>query len=1184
MVLTKESFMKKISVVFLVFTMFFFAACGGGGNSGKNNGREPTDCTDDDCGICTPGETRPCYDGPDGTEGVGICKAGVETCLAGKEWSECAGQVIPQDEICDNGIDENCDGRDCEPCTPGETRPCYDGPDGTEGIGICKAGVETCLEDGNWGECSGQVTPQEETCDNGIDEDCDGDDCTVPPVCEFLESGKTCEVTQGNGAKLIKGNVLSGDKIYKEVLIGQDGFIACAGNDCHNEEAANGATVINCPCATVTPALINGHDHLGYVNNMPGDWKNERFDHRHEWRKGKNGHTKLDVPGGATVVQKQWAELRQLMAGTLAITGSGGAKGFLRNIDQNFVDTFGLDGMDVKYQTFPLGDSNGNMVESGCSDYKMDTASVLQADCYLPHVSEGINKAARNEMLCLTGRQEGGIDLAKENSAFVHSVGIIAEDGEELAKSKTAIIWSARTNVSLYGNTAPVTMLKNQGVLIGLGTDWVASGSMHILRELACVDYLNKNHFAKTFSDYEIWQMATVNNAAALRILDVTGAIRPGLVGDIVVFDARDAVNPYRAVIEGHEKKVALVLRGGQVFYGDADVVSALDKANECEAISVCDVDKKVCVKEIGMTLSEFQNANSDQYKLFYCGTPEDEPTCVPQRTRSQDESNPYSGPTATDTDGDGIVDEEDNCPDIFNPIRPVDNGRQADSDGDEIGDACDKCPLAKNVDNCDAVDPDDKDGDGVPNALDNCPFDSNPGQEDSDGNTVGDACDLTVTTIYDIKKGGIQTGRRVTVEGIVTVFKSNNFFMQVDPADHDATLKEQFSGIYVYKSTLPVNVGDKVRVSGKVMDYYDQLQIANIESVEVVKANKGVPDFVTVDPAKVKNDGEQKDAYNGVLVRVENVDVTEAADSYHVFGVTGGLKVDDDFYSFVDPEVGTHFAEIRGVLAYTFSNSKILPRFAEDYVIDNCGNSSCDESWSQCEPATGECIPKEGFCDSKEECLGEGRVCDIATHQCAEGDPCAEVECEAEYSECSGYYGTCVAKEGMCINSSDCTASEECDLTTHTCREIPSILKNGGFESWTDGLPDFWKGSTTNITAGNIVKETENLHSGTAALKLLGISSGSKRFSSQAVSLDAGTYSCEFYATGTASAGPRVYYNGTYASGAIAYTELSSSWQKLTHSFTLDSAVTDFEFLFYVKAAATGDYIIVDDIVCTKN
>ena len=957
----------------------------------------------------------------------------------------------------------------------------------------------------------------------------------VPETVECAElpvlTGKTCNVTPGNSTKLIKGNVLAGNIVYVggELLIGDDGFIACVGCDCSFE--AVDATVINCPGATVTPALINAHDHLGYVHHTPGKWGEERFDHRHDWRIGKNGHSNQNVSGGASLKQKQWAELRQLMSGTLAIAGSGGVNGFLRNIDQNFVDTLGLGGINVHYQTFPLGDSNGNLLESGCDYPDIDKSSVLQNDCYLPHVSEGINKAARNEILCLTGRQEGAIDLAKENSAFIHSIGIIASDGEELANSRTAVIWSPRTNISLYGNTAPVTMLKNQSVLIGLGTDWIASGSMHMLRELACVDYLNKNHFAQSFSDYEIWKMATVNNAAALRILDVTGAIRSGLIGDIVVFDGKDAENPYRAVIAGHEKKIALVLRGGKVFYGDEDVVTTLDIDGECEAVSVCGVDKKVCVKETGMTLSEFQDENSDQYSLFYCETPDDEPTCVPKRTRSEDEIHPYSGPTDTDTDGDGIADEDDNCPDIFNPIRPLDNGIQADSDGDGIGDACDPCPLAKDTDDCSAVNPADRDSDGILDAFDNCPFDKNPDQEDSDGNGVGDACDAAKVTVYDIKTGAVEQGVLVKVSGIVTAYKDKNFFMQVDPEDHDAAMKEQFSGIYVYNSVFEVNVGDKVSVTGKVALYYDQLQITNIENVEIIKVGKGVPDFVTVDPVKVKNGGEFKEAYNGVLVRVENVDVTEAADSYHVFGVANGLKVDDDFYSFEDPAVGTHFDSISGVLAYTFNYSKILPRFADDYIINNCASSTCDENWSECELITGECV----------------------------------------------------VKEGMCMSNSDCASGEECDTETHLCLIDTRLVKNGGFENWANSKPDFWTGSTTNIAAGNVVQETKTVHSGVSALKLVGIKSDNKRFSSQAISLETGIYSCEYYATGTASVGNRVYFNGSYIAGTIGYHELSSSWQKITYSFTLESAVTDLEFLFYVKAAATGEYVIVDDIFCAR-
>ncbi|MEZ4298233.1 MAG: MopE-related protein [Polyangiaceae bacterium] len=85
----------------------------------------------------------------------------------------------PETEICD-GKDNDCDGQvDNVPnlpngcaCDDGTTQSCYSGPAGTEGIGACTKGNQTC-ENGAWGECVGQVTPQAETC-NLADDDCNG--------------------------------------------------------------------------------------------------------------------------------------------------------------------------------------------------------------------------------------------------------------------------------------------------------------------------------------------------------------------------------------------------------------------------------------------------------------------------------------------------------------------------------------------------------------------------------------------------------------------------------------------------------------------------------------------------------------------------------------------------------------------------------------------------------------------------------------------------------------------------------------------------------------------------------------------------------------------------------------------------------------------------------------------------
>ena len=67
---------------------------------------------DTDAHICDPETTVECpYSGPSGTKNVGECKAGTKTCdLDGKGWSECAGEVVPIAEICDNGKNDDCDG------------------------------------------------------------------------------------------------------------------------------------------------------------------------------------------------------------------------------------------------------------------------------------------------------------------------------------------------------------------------------------------------------------------------------------------------------------------------------------------------------------------------------------------------------------------------------------------------------------------------------------------------------------------------------------------------------------------------------------------------------------------------------------------------------------------------------------------------------------------------------------------------------------------------------------------------------------------------------------------------------------------------------------------------------------------------------------------------------------------
>ncbi len=136
---------------------------------------------DEGCG-CTPGDTRACYTGPAGTEGVGLCQDGTETCVASgstADWGPCMGDVTPHPELCD-GMDHDCDGTADTGCTcvVGTSRSCYDGPSGTDGIGICHDGAQSCVAGPGgtgsmWGSCMGEVLPEPDTCD-GVDHMCTG--------------------------------------------------------------------------------------------------------------------------------------------------------------------------------------------------------------------------------------------------------------------------------------------------------------------------------------------------------------------------------------------------------------------------------------------------------------------------------------------------------------------------------------------------------------------------------------------------------------------------------------------------------------------------------------------------------------------------------------------------------------------------------------------------------------------------------------------------------------------------------------------------------------------------------------------------------------------------------------------------------------------------------------------------
>ena len=673
----------------------------------------------------------------------------------------CGNGVTEVGEACDDGNRFNGDG--CE-------NDCSKTPPGQEVLSICGNGkleVGEACDDGN------QVDG------DGCDHDCSlsrppQEQCAGAASLPAPDSGATCKVLPADGTpsgyRLYLGVVLMDGRTLNggQVLVNAQGAITCASCDCSAADGAAGAVRISCPQGVISPALINAHDHIDY-QQAPGAARTERYEHRNDWRIGGAsylGHTKLNNGGTSADLTVTWAELRQVMSGTTAVASSGGRPGLLRDLHLPDVPATkatdvvtppaqeGLHEPELLFQTFPLGDSSGTKLTSGCAYPSIDTPSKIPAlSAYLPHVSEGIDEAAHNEFRCISGQGDKSQNLLSGHTAIIHGVGLTATEIGKMADSATGLIWSPRSNESLYGDTAQIGVYKRMGVTIALGTDWLQSGSMNELRELQCADYLNQVHYSQLFTDEQLWRMATANAADLTYVGDKIGRIAEGKTADLAIFRLKSfALSPHRAVITANPEDVVLTVRGGKALYGDKAVMDALytGSSEVCDTMDVCATgNKSVCVRtetatdaaKDGKSFSDLQAANKNAYPLFFCDAqPTNEPTCEPTRTAttpvaaSVNGSTVYSGARLlTDVDGDGIPNDQDNCPLVFNPIRPLDNGKQADTDGDGVGDMCDPCPLDAHSTSCKAHDPLDRDGDGIPNAQDNCPAVANADQLDSD-------------------------------------------------------------------------------------------------------------------------------------------------------------------------------------------------------------------------------------------------------------------------------------------------------------------------------------------------------------------------------------------------------------------------------------------------------------------
>ncbi len=803
------------------------------------------------------------------------------------------------------------------------------------------------------------------TTDAGVINSCPED---TEESCETAVFSECTPREGSNGATLIRGTVILEDSIIcdGDVLIDRTSrLVICVGEDCSSEALAGEATVV---CADVVlPGLIDPHNHMSYNTLPPWRAGGRLFQNRNQWRSQLGPELYDARPPRNDAIAARYSELRLILSGTTSVhkaEDTRSSHAHVRNIDRAD-DAHGLGYGDSAFRecVFPF--------TSSCSD-QPDYAENqdIPERAFVAHVAEGIDEDSRSEF-----DEFSTNDRLGSKTSIIHCVACTGDQLSEMKATNTKLIWSPQSNIGLYGLTTNVATAVRMNMTVALGPDWTPSGTMNMLTEAKCAKQVSDDYWNGVVSDKRIVQMMTSNAAKSLGVFDQIGSIVPGKLADILLLSG-DRRNPYDAVVEANTTDVRGVFIDGARQMGDQDIYNTDIARNEfCEVISMCEIDKIICVKDVAGEPNRFDRSDWARFGFYdvvnyvetlvqnqkpagispdleyaYVAHPLCE--CVPTFDCALGNATVSGERGSDDRDGDGVGNASDNCPETFNP-------QQSNIDGDETGDACDPCPWAFPDCPCAVPSGPDRDGDGVLDEVDNCPATSNPEQTDRDDDMVGDECDLCPDTpissmqgcpvsIARIKRGEVPTDAFVETEGTVTgVYGQHlddgsvgSFFIQTGDTDIG------YDGLFVYMGnragTVEVpDVGSRIKVSGIVSDFFGQLQLSNITQVQTETRSVILP----TDEVLSRLDGREREVESQLIclfdLTVSNVAPEpgpgDSAPSYEFVvedeDAAYSIIVNDALYRPAQmPTLGTYFERICGVYHVANGAYKIEPRDQSDF------------------------------------------------------------------------------------------------------------------------------------------------------------------------------------------------------------------------------------------------------------
>ena len=323
----------------------------------------------------------------------------------------------------------------------------------------------------------------------------------------------------------------------------------------------------------ILPGLIDLHGHPEF--NVFAAWEPPKaYLNRYAWRASEPYQELVRDPQDRLLAalpsgtQLRYAEIRAVVGGTTAIQGASGrtqrkAESLVRNVDGPIF------GEHRARSVIDLPSKSSR----GAEDLRTILAGVAEGEVaalYI-HLAEGRRD---NERSVKEFDRLVELDGLTEATVIIHGTAMTREQLGAAAEAGAKLVWSPQSNLRLYGETTRIADALDVGLPVGLGADWLPSGSTSLLAEMkvARQELVNQGHPVEA---RELVEMVTSGAARIAALDDHLGTLERGRPADLVVL-ARNHPDPYESVCESIPNDVELVLIGGDIVYGRDDWVRTL--------------------------------------------------------------------------------------------------------------------------------------------------------------------------------------------------------------------------------------------------------------------------------------------------------------------------------------------------------------------------------------------------------------------------------------------------------------------------------------------------------------------------------------------------------------------------------------------------------------------------------